>query len=109
MHDEQGILAADALPGGGGARLRLSLLAAGFVLGPSGCSVREIISASGADIKSWTEFWKAPAGVEGGVVGGGPDSGAKKIRTFVIEVGAGPRWGICAHLFFYMLLDAAGI
>lgn len=96
MNDEQGILSADMLPGGGGARLRLSLLAAGFVLGPSGCSVRDIISVSGADIRSWTEFWQVPASGEGGIIGGGGGCRATKIRTFVIEVGAGQTCQICA-------------
>ncbi|KAL4437023.1 hypothetical protein ABPG75_004162 [Micractinium tetrahymenae] len=84
VNDEQGILAAEALPGSAGARLRISLLAAGFVLGPSGCSVRDIISTSAADIRSWTEYWQAPAGGEGAAAGSG-GSRATKIRTFVIE------------------------
>lgn len=105
MNDEQGILAADVLPGGGGARLRLSLLAAGFVLGPSGCSVRDIISTSGADIRSWTEFWQPPAGCEGTAAGGGGGRSAK-IRTFVIEVGAGQTY--CNYCILLKFVSAVG-
>ncbi|DBB03863.1 TPA: hypothetical protein ACH3X1_012952 [Trebouxia sp. C0004] len=52
--EEQGIIAADSTKTGG-ARVRITLLAAGFVIGPSGASVREISKQTGADIKSWTE------------------------------------------------------
>ncbi|DBA67294.1 TPA: hypothetical protein ACH3X2_001599 [Trebouxia sp. C0005] len=52
--EEQGIIAADSTTTGG-ARVRITLLAAGFVIGPSGASVREISRQTGADIKSWTE------------------------------------------------------
>lgn len=86
MHDAQGILAAEATPGGG-ARLRITLLAAGFVLGPSGSSVREIIATTGADIRSWSEAWHEQGAGSGAGSGGAARSGTK-IRTFVVEVGA---------------------
>ena len=35
--------------------LRVTLLAAGFVIGPSGTSVRDVTKQTGADIRSWTE------------------------------------------------------
>lgn len=35
--------------------LRVTLLAAGFLIGPSGCSVRDIMHSTGCDIRSWTE------------------------------------------------------
>lgn len=35
--------------------LRITILAAGFVIGPSGVSVREIMRQTNADIKSWTD------------------------------------------------------
>ncbi|KAL3154371.1 hypothetical protein ABBQ32_013848 [Trebouxia sp. C0010 RCD-2024] len=52
--EEQGIIAAESTATGG-AMVRITLLAAGFVIGPSGTSVREISKQTGADIKSWTE------------------------------------------------------
>lgn len=41
VNDVQGILSAERTPTGG-AKLRVSLLAAGFVIGPGGSSVRDI-------------------------------------------------------------------
>ncbi|GAB4818924.1 hypothetical protein N2152v2_005970 [Parachlorella kessleri] len=52
--EEQGILHAQSVESGG-AKLHITLLAAGFVIGPSGVSVREISRASGADIRSWND------------------------------------------------------
>ena len=40
---------------GGGLQLRVTLLAAGFVIGASGASVREITQHTGAMIQSWTQ------------------------------------------------------
>lgn len=37
-----------------GIQLRITLLAAGFVIGPSGASIRDVCRATGADIRSWT-------------------------------------------------------
>ncbi|GBF97607.1 hypothetical protein Rsub_10743 [Raphidocelis subcapitata] len=53
--EEQGILTAEEVPASGDVMLRITLLAAGFVIGPAGASVREIMRRTGADIKSWTE------------------------------------------------------
>ena len=50
----QGILAAAPTPSGG-ARLAVSLLAAGFVIGPSGASVRDLCALTRADVRSWTD------------------------------------------------------
>ncbi|KAL4446280.1 hypothetical protein ABPG77_003087 [Micractinium sp. CCAP 211/92] len=50
---EQAVVLATATPTGG-ALLRITLLAAGFCIGPSGASIREICKASQTDIKSWT-------------------------------------------------------
>eukprot|EP00887_Chlorella_sp_A99_P001213 scaffold14.g1213.t1 len=50
---EQGVVLAEALPSGG-AVVRITLLAAGFVIGPSGSSIRDICKLTGANIKSWT-------------------------------------------------------
>ncbi|GBF94839.1 hypothetical protein Rsub_08011 [Raphidocelis subcapitata] len=53
--EAQGILTAERLLGGRcGVMLRVTLLAAGFVIGPSGTSVREIEWRTGADVKSAT-------------------------------------------------------
>lgn len=55
VEDEmQGVLRVDRTPSGG-AMLRVTLLAAGFLIGPSGCSIRTIGKETGADIKSWSE------------------------------------------------------
>ncbi|GAX73639.1 hypothetical protein CEUSTIGMA_g1090.t1 [Chlamydomonas eustigma] len=53
-NEEQGIIAADLNPAGA-VLLRITLLAAGFVIGPSGSSVRDIMHLTGCDIKSWTD------------------------------------------------------
>ncbi|PSC70588.1 K Homology type 1 isoform A [Micractinium conductrix] len=50
---EQAVLLAVPSPSGG-ALLRVTLLAAGFVIGPSGASVRDICKATQTDIKSST-------------------------------------------------------
>jgi hypothetical protein len=39
----------------GGVRVRVTLLAAGFVIGNAGASVREITQHTGASIRSWTQ------------------------------------------------------
>ncbi len=54
-----------------GATVTVSLLAAGFAVGPGGASVRSICSVTGADIRSYTE-----------------SQGGRRVRVFVIEVGA---------------------
>jgi len=51
--EDQGVLSVDKLPGG--VQLRVTLLAAGFVIGASGASVREIMFQTGASIQSWSE------------------------------------------------------
>lgn len=56
----QGILAAAPTPTGG-ARLAVSLLAAGFVIGPAGSSVRDLCALTRADVRSWTEVPAASA------------------------------------------------
>jgi hypothetical protein len=38
----------------GGSSVRVTLLAAGFVIGPGGASVRDVCRASGADVRSFT-------------------------------------------------------
>jgi hypothetical protein len=54
-----------------GARLRITLLAAGFIIGPGGDSIREISSVSGAEIQSRTVL---------------PEEGCERAcRDFVIE------------------------
>jgi len=52
--EEQAVLSADKLANGG-LQLRVTLLAAGFVIGASGSSVREIAAATGAVVQSWSE------------------------------------------------------
>ncbi|KAK3235871.1 hypothetical protein CYMTET_53956 [Cymbomonas tetramitiformis] len=52
--EEQGVLSVHKIPGGG-VQLRVTLLAAGFVIGASGASVREIMQQTGACIQSWSE------------------------------------------------------
>lgn len=52
-NEEQGILSAE--PVQTGVMLRITLLAAGFIIGPSGASVRDVMRHTHADIKSWTE------------------------------------------------------
>ncbi|KFM24281.1 hypothetical protein F751_5123 [Auxenochlorella protothecoides] len=50
---EQGIVSAEPSPTGG-MHLRITLLAAGFVIGPSGASIRDVCRATGAEVRSWT-------------------------------------------------------
>lgn len=52
--EEQGIISITKTESGGVA-MRCTLLCAGFVLGPSGSSVRNISKATGADIRSETQ------------------------------------------------------
>ncbi|GLC45335.1 hypothetical protein PLESTM_001721400 [Pleodorina starrii] len=85
-NEEQGIVSAEKTPQG--MILRITLLAAGFVIGPSGSSVREIMRVTGADIKSWTENRTAQqlmAASPGG--GGGGDRGGPRrpCRMVVVE------------------------
>ncbi|KAK2078942.1 hypothetical protein QBZ16_002632 [Prototheca wickerhamii] len=60
------------MAGSSAAKLRITLLAAGFVIGPSGVSVRDITRMTGSNIRSWNEF----ASVRGK---------DRKVRTLVIE------------------------
>ena len=82
--EDQGVLSAEPTATGG-ARLRVTLLAAGFVVGPSGSSVRQLSHATGADVRSWNVTWQE------GAPGGGLPPRARHVRTFVVEVGAGWR------------------
>ena len=68
--EQQGVVAAHLTPTGG-ISLKITLLAAGFIIGPSGASVREVCRATGADVRSWTE---PPAG---------PTS--RPVRAFTVE------------------------
>ncbi|KAK9823648.1 hypothetical protein WJX72_004420 [[Myrmecia] bisecta] len=68
--EEQGLVSAEATTTGG-ALIRITLLAAGFIIGERGRSVRDITKQTGADIKSWTEPSK--------------DVNARSTRVFVIE------------------------
>ena len=52
--EEQMVVDSEWLPGGG-LQLRVTLLAAGFVIGASGASVREITQHTGAVIQTWTQ------------------------------------------------------
>ena len=52
--EEQEVVALETLPGGA-VQVRVTLLAAGFVIGASGSSVREIMNTTGATIQSWTQ------------------------------------------------------
>lgn len=52
MH--QGITSVKELPGGG-VEMRITLLAAGFVIGSGGVSVHQIIQKTGATVQSWSE------------------------------------------------------
>lgn len=54
-----------------GITLKITLLAAGFIIGPSGASVREICRFTGADVRSWTE---PPAGPT-----------ARRVRAFTVD------------------------
>lgn len=58
--------------------LRITLLAAGFVIGPAGASVREIMRRTGAEIKSWTEAT-------------GGDRPKRPARIFLVGVSLGFR------------------
>lgn len=42
--------------------MSITLLASGFVIGPSGCSVRELARVTGADIKSWSDSFSSAGG-----------------------------------------------
>jgi hypothetical protein len=55
--EEQRVVDSEWLPEsqGGGAQLRVTLLAAGFVIGASGASVRELSQKTRTSIQSWTE------------------------------------------------------
>lgn len=55
----------------GAIQLQMTLLVAGFVIGPCGVSIRDIINKTGAKISSWT---KEPGTAE-----------ASKVRIFVIK------------------------
>ena len=68
--EDQGIVAAESTPTG--ATVTVSLLAAGFVVGPGGASVRAICAATSADVRSYTE-----------------SQSGRRVRVFVLEVGAG--------------------
>ncbi|WIA13867.1 hypothetical protein OEZ85_002439 [Tetradesmus obliquus] len=70
--EEQGILSAEEVPATGEVMMRITLLAAGFVIGPSGSSVREVVRLSGAEINSWTEA-------------AGSHRGRRPARIFVIK------------------------
>ena len=52
--EEQAVVAMEWLPNGG-LQLCVTLLAAGFVIGSAGASVREITQHTGAVIQSWTQ------------------------------------------------------
>ena len=52
--------------------LKVTLLAAGFIIGAGGASVRGISRKTGADIKSWTETSR-------------PDGNARPLRVFLVE------------------------
>lgn len=69
---EQGILDAMESPNGG-AELLITLLAAGFIIGPSGSSVRAISTVSGSTISSWNETFRSR-------------SKERKVRRVVVEV-----------------------
>lgn len=51
---QQGITTMKELPGGG-MEMRITLLAAGFVIGSGGASVHQIIQKTGATVQSWSE------------------------------------------------------
>ena len=80
----------------GGARLRLTLLVAGFVVGPAGASVRDITRQTACDIRSHTDTYRTP--------GAPPSAKPRRVRTFILEVGLGwhgcctrpelPAWGL---------------
>jgi len=98
----QGVLAAAPTPSGG-ARLAVSLLAAGFVIGPAGSSVRDLCALTRADVRSWTEVPARAAAAcraaRGGGGGAGTDGGGgepaelhpafarlqRPVRVFTVE------------------------
>eukprot|EP00879_Flechtneria_rotunda_P020407 GHRR01021470.1.p1 GENE.GHRR01021470.1~~GHRR01021470.1.p1 ORF type:complete len:477 (+),score=238.12 GHRR01021470.1:373-1803(+) len=87
-NEEQGILSAEEVAGTGDVMMRITLLAAGFVIGPSGASVREVVRLSGADINSWTESQSS-------------SRTRRPARVFMIKVGTCTVIGYCgllAHL-----------
>jgi hypothetical protein len=71
--EQQGIIAAEATPSGG-ALLRITLLAAGYVIGPAGASIRDVSRVSGAEVRSWSESWKEGA------------AAPRRVRTVIVEV-----------------------
>lgn len=73
--EQQGILAAEPTATGG-ALLRITLLAAGYLIGPAGASVRDVSRVSGAEVRSWSESWREGAGA------------ARRVRTVIVEVSA---------------------
>lgn len=52
--EKQQVASIEIMPNGG-LRLRVTLLAAGFVIGASGASIREIMRHTGSTIQSWTQ------------------------------------------------------
>ncbi|KAG2489012.1 hypothetical protein HYH03_012451 [Edaphochlamys debaryana] len=80
-NEEQGIVNAEKTAAG--MILRITLLAAGFVIGPSGSSVREIMRVTGADVKSWTENRTAQQLLAG--AGGGSSGPRRPCRMVVVE------------------------
>ena len=52
--EEQQVASIEVMPNGG-LKLRVTLLAAGFVIGSSGASIREIMRHTGSTIQSWTQ------------------------------------------------------
>lgn len=55
VEEEQQQVASIEIMPNGGLRLRVTLLAAGFVIGASGASIREIMRHTGSTIQSWTQ------------------------------------------------------
>ncbi|EFJ48158.1 hypothetical protein VOLCADRAFT_91222, partial [Volvox carteri f. nagariensis] len=82
-NEEQGIVSAEKTPQG--MILRITLLAAGFVIGPSGSSVREIMRVTGADIKSWTENRTAQQLLAATPGGGGGGGSRRPCRMVVVD------------------------
>lgn len=52
--EDQEVVSTEVLPGGA-VQIRVTLLAAGFIIGASGASVREIMQTTGAIVQSWTQ------------------------------------------------------
>lgn len=55
VEEEEQQVASIEVMANGGLRLRVTLLAAGFVIGASGASIREIMRHTGSTIQSWTQ------------------------------------------------------